>query len=66
MQNDVWVVRNTTSNLLVGVFTTRDLAIKASSQAMVATKEECSIDMQLIELDKIQINAEDVANWLNS
>jgi len=55
MQNEVWVVRNTTFNLLVGVFTTRDLAIKASSQAMAATKEACSIDMQLIELDKLQI-----------
>jgi len=55
MQNEVWLVTNTTSNQLVGVFTTRDLAITASSKAMAATKEGCSIDMQLIELDTLQI-----------
>ena len=55
MQNEVWLVTNTTSNQLVGVFTTRDLAIKASSKAMAATKEACSIDIQLIELDSLQI-----------
>jgi len=55
MQNEVWLVTNTTSNQLVGVFTTRDLAIKASSQVMAASSRECSIDMKMVVMDKLQI-----------
>jgi len=55
MQKEVWVVINETSNQLVGVFTTRDLAIEASSHVMAATKDECMVDMRVIELNKKQI-----------
>jgi len=55
MQKEVWVVINETSNQLVGVFTTRDLAIEASSYVIAATKDECMVDMRVIELNKKQI-----------
>ena len=55
MQKEVWVVINETSNQLVGIFTTRDLAIEASSHVITATNDECMVDIRVMELNKIQI-----------
>lgn len=52
---DVWLLQNELTSDVIGVFTSRDKAIEATSHyiSSVNSKESVSVNMRSIRLDKI-------------
>ena len=53
MMKEVWLVEDITMKAVVGIFTTRDLAIEASSKILSSKETLSKIEMRLIVLDQV-------------